>query len=559
MLYACAFGLITNLFTKTGMRQACFLILGLFATLVYFVQMVYYSAFNHFAMVDRLMRTKELVGVKDMLGSFFRPSLYLFIIPIVYIIVIAVLIKRRKQENGVRFKEQVILFLLILTAFAMVNTYYLFILKDANKQELQNSTAYASNYGILDLLAKDISRHILFQNSRTGVDDLDLILEFAIKEDTNLMTDIYIDKNIVFITAESLGTYGISEAITPTLYRLQQEGLNFSEYYASTANTLKSEYATLTSFPLSATREEEDFSSNGTMPTLFRNKGYKSLAFHNYYSAFYDRSIQHINLGFETFYGSDELGIDLEGSGGQGENLVISADDSELFEKTFPLYASYDKFFAYHMTVSGHGPYDLERRPNLREDYEMLAKKLPNASSEVLTYHATNQELEKGVNILLADLEANNLLDDTVIVLLGDHYPYGLSEESLLELTGNIDGKFDLEQYKVPFFIWDASMPTKDISTVMSNVDVLPTLSNMFDLDVKYGFGQDVFSVYADEIIVEWQNTANFSFMIEEGGYDFSKKKNFGNLTQEKIEQEAERSYRRARWNDEPFVLNGFV
>lgn len=78
-----------------------------------------------------------------------------------------------------------------------------------------------------------------------------------------------------------------------------------------------------------------------------------------------------------------------------------------------------------------------------------------------------------------------------MIILYGDHYPYGLSEEK--QQLHFEDG---VQKYKVPFIIYcDSHEFNLEIDRVCSTFDLLPTLSNMFELNVdNYYVGKVIFS-----------------------------------------------------------------
>ena len=69
-------------------------------------------------------------------------------------------------------------------------------------------------------------------------------------------------------------------------------------------------------------------------------------------------------------------------------------------------------------------------------------------SEEIKAYFATQIELDKSMEYLLNELEKNNLLKDTLIIIAPDHYPYGLTEKQINEASKiNRDDKFELYHY----------------------------------------------------------------------------------------------------------------
>ena len=122
-------------------------------------------------------------------------------------------------------------------------------------------------------------------------------------------------------------------------------------------------------------------------------------------------------------------------------------------------------------------------------------KDLPYSDS-VKCYLACQQELELAVKSLVDQLDAAGKLDDTVIVLSADHYPYGLTDEEYSELLGHaVDPVFEIYE----------------------NTLIAPTLSNLFGLeyDSRLMMGTDILSDQAGMVIF-----SNYSFICQDGWYN---------------------------------------
>jgi phosphoglycerol transferase MdoB-like AlkP superfamily enzyme len=88
-----------------------------------------------------------------------------------------------------------------------------------------------------------------------------------------------------------------------------------------------------------------------------------------------------------------------------------------------------------------------------------------------------------------------------VIVIASDHYPYGMDTESLK--TYGFESGYDFEKYRVPLLIWSNDIEAQEVNTMISSLDLVPTLLNLFGLDQnKVYFGSDVFDENHKEIVV---------------------------------------------------------
>ena len=110
-------------------------------------------------------------------------------------------------------------------------------------------------------------------------------------------------------------------------------------------------------------------------------------------------------------------------------------------------------------------------RLTIHELHELLIKKEISAieltkehldrilrlDSNVKAYIAANIELDRALENLLKYLEEAGKLDDTVIVISPDHYPYGLRVNEINEVSKiNRDDKFDL--YKTSLIIYNSEI-----------------------------------------------------------------------------------------------------
>lgn len=87
------------------------------------------------------------------------------------------------------------------------------------------------------------------------------------------------------------------------------------------------------------------------------------------------------------------------------------------------------------------------------------------------------------------------MLDNTLIVLSGDHYPYGLGQDARNEIAGHeIDWEFELFQNHL--VIWNPSIEHKVISKAACSLDIQPTVLNLLGIeyDSRLYMGTDIFS-----------------------------------------------------------------
>lgn len=318
----------------------------------------------------------------------------------------------------------------------------------------------------------------------------------------NDFTGLFEGKNLIFITAEAFSPYVIDEERTPTLYRMMTEGIYFTDYYQPTwgAGTTGGEYSNLLSLiPFNSTKSMEEVVEQDIFHSIgkqLQKQGYTSAAFHNNSHTFYNRDKTHTYLGYDIFMAQ---GNGME----EGVTKMWPQSDEEMFRFTIPQYIDQQPFSLYYMTVSGHATYFPKNNAMARKHWDEVEDL--GYSDAVTGYLACQMEVEYSMKYLLEQLEEKGIMDDTVVVIAADHYPYGLvpsdtwgtSRDYLKELMGrSATDSFIRDQSTL--IIWSGCLEDMDlqVDAPTMSLDILPTLSNLFgvEYDSRLMCGRDVFS-----------------------------------------------------------------
>ncbi len=326
----------------------------------------------------------------------------------------------------------------------------------------------------------------------------------------NEYTGMFEGKNLIFITAEGLWQYAVNEEYTPNLHKLASQGFVFENFYNPLwwNSTNDGEFvATNGLYPLNYTRAFYESSDNllpFTMGNILAQEGYETTAYHNHYYDYYDRDLTHPNMGYDYY--------------GLGNGLDVSEtwpeSDLEMMELTIPSALESDApFHLYYMTISGHMYYTFEGNSMATKNRDTVESL--DMSEEAKAYIACQIELDNALGYILDELKAAGELENTVICISSDHYPYGLSEETLAEFHGSMPDEFEL--HRSPLIIWSGDMEEPIyVDKVSSSVDILPTLLNLFgaDYDSRLLSGRDILSDEAGLALF-----SNQSFITDEGRY----------------------------------------
>ena len=306
-------------------------------------------------------------------------------------------------------------------------------------------------------------------------------------------TGMFEGKNLIFIVAESFSEIAVSEKYTPTIYKMVHEGFDFENFYTSNnLSTIGGEFQALTGLYadnsiLSSWRGGWAKYPYG-LGTIFKNLGYNTYAYHDNSAYYQDRNVYLKTQGFDNYkgcYNGLEKVINCE---------IWPQSDVEMMEATVNDYINSDKpFMTYYMTVSGHFYYSFNANSMARKNQD--AVKDLNYPDEVSGYVATQIELDKALETLVNKLKEANKLDDTVFVLLADHYPYNLPI-NYINMLSSYERDSLIEANSNNLIIYNSKMKPVKVEKVGMSIDVLPTVLNLFgiDYDSRIIMGKDILS-----------------------------------------------------------------
>ena len=389
-----------------------------------------------------------------------------------------------------------------------------------NKPTGPEEIVYGDNIINIDFDAK--------ASSNNDIQTLNDYFKNAVPSNQTKYTGMFKGKNLIFILAEGFNEIAVDETRTPTLYKLINTGFNFTNFYSPVyLSTTGGEFqATTGMIPTSATLN----TWKGKQPNIhyalgnsFSRIGYRAQSYHDWTYSYYARHKTMPTLGFDNYTGC-----------GNGLEDLLYPDhnypsvykckwlefDSDMARVTTPLYLGQEgNFVTYYVTVSGHAPYTLGSNVS-RHYWSSFAN--TNYDIEIKNYLASQMELDAFVAKLIEDLTASGELDNTVIALVGDHNPYDIALDKINSVSSYQRDEI-VERNHSNFILWNSTMtePIK-IDKVGSQIDVLPTLLNLFGIeyDSRIIVGKDILSDYEGIAIF-----SNYSWVTDYGTYFANQRK----------------------------------
>ena len=282
--------------------------------------------------------------------------------------------------------------------------------------------------------------------------------------------------NVVVVSSESFGAefsklYGSARDLTPEFDRYAQQGLWFSNTYASGTRTVRGLEAISASFPPIPTVSILRRPGNQHIATwgeVMQKLGYSTSFLYGGYSYFDDMKTYFAGNGFQVIDRSDIEHVRFEN--------IWGVSDEDLFDKAIEHFgaehASGRPFFSIIMTTSNHKPFTF--RPGL----ESHGIKEKGGGRRAGVRYA-----DYALGYFLREAAKQPWFDDTVFVVVADH-------------GARVYGKADipLKSYEIPLMFYSPKhLAPRRVDTLMTQIDIAPTVLGLLGLPYEAPFfGEDV-------------------------------------------------------------------
>lgn len=304
-------------------------------------------------------------------------------------------------------------------------------------------------------------------------------------------------RNVILLTIDALrkdalGCYGNRNGLTPFMDSLQDKCIRFMKAQSVGPYTQASFPGILTSSYYLEYGREEDLSPKRTLISqVLKKSGIVTAAFHSnpYLSDDFGW-----NRGWDTFYDSMDDDVSSEVPYIKGDRINTKA---RLWLSSYTKEEKYKPFFIWLHYMDVHEPYIPGRKYidmvdasiNLNQDemfnlFEKVLLKRDVSNEEMVAllkklYDARVREVDDYIKEFFCTLEKLNLLKKSVIILTADH------GDEFNEHGGlSHDGKMYSELMDIPLFIYDYDRVKPELYyTLVSNLDIPPTILNLFNLE----------------------------------------------------------------------------
>ena len=524
---------------------------NIFLTAICIVNSVYYTFYTSFASISMLSLTQYIGDVGDaVVENVLQLKDMVYILSPIVLTIVHLKLKKKSYYKKIELKSErkkrafktlsfsaTLLFVFLVTMTSLDVSRFV---KQWNKEYI------VMRFGIYIYQANDLIISVQPKiNSMFGYDKAHKgFLEYFAEErpmSNNQYTNMYAGKNVIAIHAESMMTNAMyltfnGQEVTPNLNKIARSGLFFSNFYSQVSVGTSSDSELTYNTTLMPTKSGTAFVSYSdktyiSTPKLLGEKGYYTFSMHANTAAFWNRQTMHKSLGYDRFYSKVDYEIDKENVIGLG--LADKSFFQQSVQKLKKIDAEHDNWYGVLIMLTNHTPFsDIDKYGEFPVDIVETVINEQGIEEQIThpymegtklgNYFKSLHYADAALGEFVTELEANGLLEDTIIVIYGDHdarlsrkeyeklYNYNFDTKQFIDEDDENYRKYDSYQYelgrKVPFIIWSKDMESKGINKEISNVmgmyDVMPTLGNMLGFNNKYALGHDIFEIGENNIVV---------------------------------------------------------
>ena len=319
--------------------------------------------------------------------------------------------------------------------------------------------------------------------------------------------------NIILVIWESFTEKAIhisidNKEVTPQFNKLKQEGIYFSNLYASGDRTNKGVPAILSGYPAmpntSIIHSPGKSEKLAVLSKLFREKGYQTPYFYGGEPEFANIKSYLLHGGFDPIIGKNDFSSkDMNSKWGAHDGVVMNRMFEDLNKSRKP-------FFATWLTLTSHEPFETP--------VPTVFKANDNTTKFLNSLHYTDEVLNEFIDKCSKQPWWNN----TVMIITGDHgHP--------LPESGN-----KADDFRTPMLWVGGALNKKGvvIDKVVSQLDIAATMSKQVGLNAaNFPFSKNIF----DPATKSW---AFFTFNNGFGFVDSTGRLVFDNVGKQPIQQE---------------------
>lgn len=505
---------------KNNVRRWYLFILDLFWSVILVADLIYINAFRMLPSVSELKEIGSLNHEGNGFFSLFKSEYSIFFIDLIPLLIILILFLVKLRKLKERYIVNIAIFF-ILICFISTNliihtnlkTFYRLI---KQKNEYSYSTKVyldeIDKYSVLGYHVLD-AYNTLNSNKELSQDEKKEIKNWISENYENNPADSYYgmfkNKNVIYLQVESLENFVLNhdingQEITPNLNKIINNSFYFNNFYEQVNGGTSSDADLMVQASLYPIRSGSTFylyqgTSYNTFGDILRKNNYYTSAIYSMEGSIWNWMPNMSTMGFDKIMDIKSLK--------DTENINLGISDKCLLNQIVPMMKkNRTPFYTDIITLSNHMPFILP------DKYKELSLPDNIKSTEMGAYFNTVHYTDEAIGDFLKGLDKEGLLDNTIVVIYGDHCGVHKYYEKEVQEIKSPESWYKDYDHKIPLIIYSKGMKGQQVSTIGGQVDVMPTVLNLLGINSSYykntAFGRNLlntrrsFAVLSDGTII---------------------------------------------------------
>ncbi|MDU7956416.1 MAG: LTA synthase family protein [Clostridium perfringens] len=501
------------LFKGKGRMWAA-IVIDILVTILFIADIWYYRVNGTFLSIRHIIEP----GIFNPIGKSlfnFKPIDLLFLLDFVILFLVYKFTGLKNVKYKSSLKTRLIAFISVFGISAIVigfGHYYLDIAKKSDKVLFRIAWAPFQTFSDISPLGYhgyDIYYYTNKEMTLTDAEKNEIKTWFdENKEDLpdNKYKGMFEGKNLIAIQVESLENFVIGQKvygqeITPNINKLLKNSLYFDNIKEQNNSGISSDCDLMVNTSMLPVRNGSTFfgypwTEYNTLQDLLNSKGYNTISTHPEVPGNWNWAEAHKSFKADKIWDASQFDqSEVIGLGMSDESYLKQIGDKLKNEK--------QPFYTFLVTLTSHGPFEVP------EDKQYL--NLPQDLNENMlgAYFQSVRYTDEAIGKFINQLKEEGLLENTVIMLYGDHCGvHKFYEDDIKDSPLEGDWWKDNEK-EIPFMIYNPSIQGETISKEGGQIDFLPTIAYLL------GFNRDAFdSTAMGRILV---NTNRNAIILNDG------------------------------------------
>lgn len=518
-----------SLIFKKKSRVTFLYLADIVISLILIADLMYYRYFKDITTVAAVKNAKLLQGVSNSVSSVTNVKDLYYLLDVVLLLPVIRLYKKG-IKNIESIWKRLVGFLTVFALGAGINAavfYWVSKVQPSLLTAMSNRIYLTNMIGNINFHIVDSYNYIStsVKNSKKLSEDRQNQIKSFLENNNKSSSEVNFKgeadgKNLIVIQVEALQNFVINQKIngqeiTPNLNRWVNKCMYFDNYFYQVAggNTSDAEFMSNNSlYPAQSGAAYYTYSGNkyASLASALKNKNYYTAALHGNSEGFWNRNVMYKAQCFDDFFGEHSFNED--------EVIGLGLSDKSFLNQSLQKLQSFKQpYYAFLVTLTSHFPYEAVDKYGEFNVGQYEGTLLGNYLKAI---HYTDEQLGE----FLDALEEQGIMDNSIVALYGDHFaiPKDNSQELFNFENETENNDFTWFKYqKVPLLI---HFPQDEYAGInhkyTCQMDLYPTLANLYNLPQNYMFGKDMLNDNGEKIIfrngsfidgkslyVSWSNT----------------------------------------------------